>query len=451
MSTVQAYIYDISQGMASQMSMALIGKQIDLIPHTGIVVFGKEYFFGSGPCVGMPGNTIGVATERIIELGETGKTCEELDAYIRETLALEHTQENYNLCTHNCNHYANDIVRFLLDGKELPSNITNAADDALSTPQGQSLREMIEVMETKMRGNMGGNSALNPFGHVGGDTMPFAAEPQLTSSAGPRSLEIPSIVDGLDGAIAQLLSNPSREVVKIAMQTLLGVAENIIHKPKEDKFRRLKKSNVAVHRKLTGVPGGASCLLALGFTESHFEGEQVWCAPVGRDGLDRLVDGKARIASEYDRLLDTPIDEVRQKKNSGPGGIMGMIENALQDPLALKRLLSNPMVAQMARANPEAVEEALQSPAVQTAVREHPEMRSQIEQLIGRPIAGLVNGPPVATQGVAVGATASVGNDAFEVQLRQLAEMGFCDRAACVAALERARGDLELALAELVG
>jgi hypothetical protein len=34
--------------MAAQMSQALIGKQIDYIPHTGIVVYGVEYFFGGG-------------------------------------------------------------------------------------------------------------------------------------------------------------------------------------------------------------------------------------------------------------------------------------------------------------------------------------------------------------------------------------------------------------------
>ena len=48
MTTVTLRIYDLSMGMAAQMSQALLGKQIEYIPHTGIVVYGVEYFFGGG-------------------------------------------------------------------------------------------------------------------------------------------------------------------------------------------------------------------------------------------------------------------------------------------------------------------------------------------------------------------------------------------------------------------
>ena len=54
---VQLYVYDLSQGMASSMSMAMIGKQIDGIWHTGLVVYGKEYFYGGGISWANPGTT----------------------------------------------------------------------------------------------------------------------------------------------------------------------------------------------------------------------------------------------------------------------------------------------------------------------------------------------------------------------------------------------------------
>lgn len=47
-STVKVRIYDLSQGLAKNLSRMLIGKQIDGIWHTGVVVFGKEYFYGGG-------------------------------------------------------------------------------------------------------------------------------------------------------------------------------------------------------------------------------------------------------------------------------------------------------------------------------------------------------------------------------------------------------------------
>ena len=43
--SVRVHVYDLSMGMARQMSLALIGRHLDIVPHTGIVVYDKEYFF----------------------------------------------------------------------------------------------------------------------------------------------------------------------------------------------------------------------------------------------------------------------------------------------------------------------------------------------------------------------------------------------------------------------
>jgi hypothetical protein len=45
---VKLNVYDLSQGMAKSMSKSLCGVQIDGIWHTGIVVYGKEFYFGGG-------------------------------------------------------------------------------------------------------------------------------------------------------------------------------------------------------------------------------------------------------------------------------------------------------------------------------------------------------------------------------------------------------------------
>lgn len=54
---VQLFVYDISGGMAKQFSRQLIGQQVDGIWHTGIVVYGKEFYFGGGISYDMPGQT----------------------------------------------------------------------------------------------------------------------------------------------------------------------------------------------------------------------------------------------------------------------------------------------------------------------------------------------------------------------------------------------------------
>jgi hypothetical protein len=51
---VSIYLYDISNGMARSFSPMFLGKTIEGIWHTGLVVYGNEYYYGGGVCVGFP-------------------------------------------------------------------------------------------------------------------------------------------------------------------------------------------------------------------------------------------------------------------------------------------------------------------------------------------------------------------------------------------------------------
>lgn len=58
---VTLYVYDITNGkkindlgMAKQFSPMFIGKTIEGVYHTSLVVYGVEYFFGGGICRGYP-------------------------------------------------------------------------------------------------------------------------------------------------------------------------------------------------------------------------------------------------------------------------------------------------------------------------------------------------------------------------------------------------------------
>lgn len=44
--TVLLYIYDLTSGMASVMSQMLLGRHIEGIWHTAVVIYGREYFYG---------------------------------------------------------------------------------------------------------------------------------------------------------------------------------------------------------------------------------------------------------------------------------------------------------------------------------------------------------------------------------------------------------------------
>ncbi|EDU48868.1 thioredoxin [Pyrenophora tritici-repentis Pt-1C-BFP] len=96
---VQLYVYDLSKGLARNMSMQFLGIQIDAVYHTSIVLDGIEYYFGQG---------------------------------------------SYDLFTHNCNNFSNDFAMFLV-GKGIPDHITSLPQTVLNTPFGQMLRPQIDA------------------------------------------------------------------------------------------------------------------------------------------------------------------------------------------------------------------------------------------------------------------------------------------------------------------
>eukprot|EP00408_Alexandrium_pacificum_P062956 CAMPEP_0171171752 /NCGR_PEP_ID=MMETSP0790-20130122/9374_1 /TAXON_ID=2925 /ORGANISM="Alexandrium catenella, Strain OF101" /LENGTH=484 /DNA_ID=CAMNT_0011636605 /DNA_START=108 /DNA_END=1560 /DNA_ORIENTATION=- len=394
MPKVQAYVYDITQGMASRMSVPLLGKQIDIIPHTGIVAFGKEYFFGSGPCIAAPGQAVPVATSQILDLGETNKTAEELEAYINGVLALEHTSEKYNLLSHNCNHYADAVAKFLLDGTGLPLWIVNIAEEALSTPRGQSLRVMIETMEKSMRSNMGGGSALNPFGDV---AAPGVAVPPSSSFAAAPLASDPE----LEAALREITAAPMEDR-RLALQTLMKITENVERNPAEQKFRRIKMANAVFTKKVAGCSGGVEAMVACGWLpDCTPDGEDAWV--LDEDAARRQAMPRQRFAAELAKLPAAPAQPVVPARSEpappmaptpglgGLGGLGGMggmggMEGQMQ------QMMNNPQMmaqAQQMMQNPEAMAQAqqmMQNPQAMAQMQQmmqNPQMMAQMQNMMG--------------------------------------------------------------------
>eukprot|EP01084_Bolivina_argentea_P061980 113311_1 len=93
---VKIFIYDLSQGMASTYSQQLIGKQVDGIWHTSIIVFEKEYFYGGGIQSDNPGRTPYGTPLRRIEMGETFKTQSQFHEFL-EQAAPRFSPSKYDL------------------------------------------------------------------------------------------------------------------------------------------------------------------------------------------------------------------------------------------------------------------------------------------------------------------------------------------------------------------
>lgn len=115
---VRIFVYDLSQGMASQFSQQLIGKQVDGIWHTSVIVYEKEYFYGGGVQSDHPKSTPYGQPLREIDMGYTSIPQSTFHDFLNE-IAPRFSPDKYDLFKHNCNTFANEVVMFL-NGKSIP-------------------------------------------------------------------------------------------------------------------------------------------------------------------------------------------------------------------------------------------------------------------------------------------------------------------------------------------
>eukprot|EP00917_Polyrhabdina_sp_WS-2016_P005023 GHVP01011513.1.p1 GENE.GHVP01011513.1~~GHVP01011513.1.p1 ORF type:complete len:380 (+),score=68.58 GHVP01011513.1:141-1280(+) len=155
MTEVVLEVYDLSRGMAAAMSQLLIGKRIEGIYHTGVRVFGLEYFFGGG--------IVSITHERVlseynlqpfksITLGATNKTKHELEAFLHANYS-RFTTAQYDLLHWNCNHFSEEVSKFLL-GTGIPANILHQHEEIAGTPRGKLVLDLIKNFQTGMQQQM---------------------------------------------------------------------------------------------------------------------------------------------------------------------------------------------------------------------------------------------------------------------------------------------------------
>ncbi|RLN96694.1 hypothetical protein BBJ28_00006513 [Nothophytophthora sp. Chile5] len=123
--------------MARQLSPALLGKTIAGIWHTGVLVFGQEYFFGGGIQAMAPELVearYGMHPVEQILLGETQVSQARFEQFLRDNSA-RFTAATYDLLRHNCNNFSNEVAAFLV-GAGIPQHILDLPDEALNTPFG---------------------------------------------------------------------------------------------------------------------------------------------------------------------------------------------------------------------------------------------------------------------------------------------------------------------------
>ncbi|KAH7033232.1 thioredoxin [Microdochium trichocladiopsis] len=151
---VHLLVYDLSGGLARQMSMSFLGFQLDAIYHTSIELGGQEYVYDGGINVIRPGSShLGRPLERI-HLGRTDLPMDVINEYL-ESLREIFTPQAYDLFRHNCNNFSNDFSTFLV-GKGIPAHIANMPQAVLDSPFGRMLQPQLTQMVEARKAQQGG-------------------------------------------------------------------------------------------------------------------------------------------------------------------------------------------------------------------------------------------------------------------------------------------------------
>jgi hypothetical protein len=191
-SEVKLALYDLSKGMARNLSSRFLGPNhvIDIIPHTGILVFGKEYFFGGGgPGIGSddPHNfrtSRGMQPIQIIPLGRTTVTKAQFDAWCHAQMnSGRYHGDSYDLLRNNCNNFSDAASKEGLKlSKGVPEWILSVPSRFMASPMGQIIRPMLENMQLTGGGGGGVPFAPTSSNATPGDTdyNPWAASPSTS-------------------------------------------------------------------------------------------------------------------------------------------------------------------------------------------------------------------------------------------------------------------------------
>jgi len=146
---VSLNVYDLSQGLARQLSTTFLGRTIEGVWHTGLVVYGSKYYFGGGIQSSPVGTTPYGTPIRVVDLGVTHVPKDVFETYLEE-IGPRYTAETYSLLTHNCNNFSNEVAQFLV-GASIPDYILNLPNEVMSSPMGALMLPMIQQMEATLR------------------------------------------------------------------------------------------------------------------------------------------------------------------------------------------------------------------------------------------------------------------------------------------------------------
>ncbi|KAI3742034.1 hypothetical protein L1987_59713 [Smallanthus sonchifolius] len=206
---VSLHVYDLSHGLARQISGSFMGKPIEGIWHNGVVVYGNEYYFGGGIQLTPVGTAPYGRPLQMIDLGVTKVQKDAFESYLKE-ISPHYTQETYNIMTHNCNTFSNEVAQFLV-GTSIPEYILNLPNEVQGSPLAPLMMPLIHNLEGTLR-----------KGEVP-EALQFLAPTGSSSKSQPsESKTLQPVVDPLGNARSVVQDEIAKEFAAIRAEGTLG-------------------------------------------------------------------------------------------------------------------------------------------------------------------------------------------------------------------------------------
>eukprot|EP00915_Cephaloidophora_sp_WS-2016_P003558 GHVH01004809.1.p1 GENE.GHVH01004809.1~~GHVH01004809.1.p1 ORF type:complete len:395 (+),score=39.38 GHVH01004809.1:132-1316(+) len=162
---VQVRVYDISNGRAKRWGPWILGRsrQVGGIWHTGVLVFGWEYFYGGcGIEKMMPEdvtNELPMSLEDTICLGDTRLSQNDFERWILSVQPFFGPKQ-YDLISWNCNSFTDFIIRKLIPTSDgIPLYISHIVADVERSARGRAIIRILRSV----------GSLLDPTNSVGSD------------------------------------------------------------------------------------------------------------------------------------------------------------------------------------------------------------------------------------------------------------------------------------------
>jgi mannosyl-glycoprotein endo-beta-N-acetylglucosaminidase len=271
--TVEVFMYDITGGMAAQLSLPLLGMHLEGVWHTSIVAFGREFYFdgGVGIVEGVPRRT---------RFGNPLKTQRYRDAVVSEAqfrawIASEGRSafgpNDYNLLNKNCNNFT-AVALQVVSNDTLHPDVTQMIPRILATPLGAMFRPMLESVNSRDGVNgLGGAAAsflqgqgLATFDQPPAAAAAAAAPPPAAAAASaqpPTAAPAPISEDELNLIVESLRPAEAREDLEFLLNVTSTGGVGTFMPPSERSMRALKALGfrpVAGEEYLVEAPAGCS-------------------------------------------------------------------------------------------------------------------------------------------------------------------------------------------------